>query len=142
LGMLEWMRKFVGRKMCKDSHVLRQLATTCFVLAGFSFTSLTLFISFYRWQLELAADTISWLLMCAIFFLLSGEIARDANKVWEYIVAEITYLFSTAILLGVFLGFVVTLPQIHPAAIIIMLLGISFFLLKVAYDIVVVYRTN
>ena len=136
------MRKFLDRRMRKDSHVLRQLATTCFVLAGFSFTSLTLFISFYRWQLDLAADKISWLLMCAIFFLLSGEIARDANKVWEYIVAEITYLFSTAILLGVFLGFVVTLPQIHPAAIIIMLLGISFFLLKVAYDIVVVYRTN
>jgi hypothetical protein len=140
--MLEWMKRFVARKMKKDSQVLRQLATTCFVLAGFSFTSLTLFISFYRWQLDLAADKISWLLMCAIFFLLSGEIARDADKVWEYIVAEVTYLFSTAILLGVFLMFVVTLPQIHPAAIFTMLLGISFFLLKVAYDIVLACRTN
>ena len=140
--MREWVGKFKNRRMVKDSQVLRQLATTCFVLAGFSFTALTLFISYYRWELNVAADRISGLLICSIFFIVAGELARDANKVWEYIFAEIAYLFSTAILLTVFLTLVLTLPHIHPVAIVIMLLGISFFLAKVVYDIKTVYVTN
>jgi hypothetical protein len=140
--MFEGLKRFKDRKMKKDSSVLRQLATTCFVLAGFSFTALALFVSFYRPCLEAAGDKISWLLICAIFFLLAGEVAREAQKVWEYVVAEVAYLFSTAVLLIVFLTFVLTLPQIHSVAIVIMVLGIVFFLAKVVYDIWQAYRTN
>jgi hypothetical protein len=138
----EWVKRFTNRKMVKDSQVLRQLATTCFVLAGFSFTALTLFISYYRWQLELAADKISALLICSIFFMVAGELAREAKKVWEYICAEVAYLSSTSLLLGVFLTFILTLPNIHPLAIGFMALGILFFLWKVVHDMKVVYDTN
>jgi hypothetical protein len=140
--LLEWMKRFANRKMVKDSQVLRQLATTCFVLAGFSFTALTLFISYYRWDLNAAADRISELLICSIFFIVAGELARDATKVWEYMLAEIAYLLSTVILLAAFLTFVLALPQIHPMAIGIMVLGILFFLAKAIYDIWATYTTN
>lgn len=138
----DWLKRFSRRKMKKDSQVLRQLATTCFVLAGFSFTALTLFISYYGKDLVAAADRISSLLICSIFFIVAGELARDAAKVWEYVFAEIAYLFSTALLLTVFLTFVLTLPQINSVAIGVMVVGVMFFLGKVIYDIKVVAKTN
>ena len=138
----KWLKRFFRRGMKKDSQILRQLATTCFVLAGFSFTALTLFISYYSKDLGVGADRISNLLVCSIFFIVAGELARDAVKVWEYVFAEIAYLFSTALLLAVFLTFVLTLPQINPVAIVVMILGVIFFLGKVLYDIWAVFKTN
>jgi hypothetical protein len=140
--MGEWLKRFRTREMKSDSPVLRQLSTTCFVLAGFSLTSLALFISFYRWQLPEVGNKISVLLICSIFLLLAGEFSREATKVWEYISAELLYLSSIVLLLTVFLTFVVTLPEIHPIAVVIIILGILFFLAKTVWDIHIAYRTN
>ena len=136
------MKRFWAREMKSDSPVLRQLSTTCFVLAGFSLTSLALFLSFYRWQLSEVGNEISALLMCAVFLLLAGELSREATRVWEYVSAEWLYLLSITLLLIVFLMFVLSLPEIHPIAIVFIILGIVLFFAKTVWGIGVVYRTN
>ena len=131
-------------RQIKESYywMLRQLSTTCFVLAGFSFTSLSLFVGFYRWQLETAGNMISILLVCSIIFLVGGEFAREAYKTWEYLFAEGAYLSATALLLIIFLAFVRSLPGIHPVAIAFIALGVLFFIGKTVWDIYVAYRIH
>jgi len=138
----EWLKRFWARKMKSDSPVLRQLSTICFVLAGFSLTSLALFVSFYRWQLEEAGGIISVLLICATFLLTGGEFSREATRVCEYVFAELLYLGSVVCLLSVFLAFVVSLPRIHPVAVGIIVLGIEIFFAKTVWDVWVTYKTN
>lgn len=138
----EWLKRFWGRKMKRDSPVLRQLSTICFVLAGFSLTSLALFVSFYRWNLSEAGTMISVLLVCATFLLIAGEFSREATTVREYVVAELLYLSSVVCLLGVFLAFVMTLPKIHIITVVVIASGIAIFFVKALWDIFIVRETN
>jgi uncharacterized membrane protein len=138
----EWLKRFWNRKMKADSPVLQQLSTTCFVLAGFSLTSLALLVTFYRWDLSDAGNMISTLLVCATFLLVAGEFSREATRVWEYVLSELLYLGSIVGLLCVFLTFVTTLPGIHPLAIAIIVLGIVTFFAKTLWDIWIFYKTN
>ncbi len=136
-------RKFRDRELDEDYYwILRQLSSTSFVLAGFSFTSLSLFVGFYRDHLEMASNMISILLICAIIFLVAGEFGREAYKIWEYVLAEILYLLATGLLLMTFLAFVWGLPSIHPVAIFIMIVGVLFFIGKTISDIILTGRTN
>lgn len=133
--------RFRDRTIKESYHwMLRQLSSTCFVLGGFSFTALTLFVGFFREELGIASNMISVLLVCTIIFLVGGEFAREAYHTWEYLLAEGSYLFATALLLLTFLAFVRTLPGIHPAAIAIMIGGIVFFVGKTIWDLIVTYR--
>jgi hypothetical protein len=141
-SMHEWLKRFWNRKMKSDSPVLRQLSTTCFVLAGFSLTSLALFLTFYRWQLQEAGNKISVLLICATLLLVAGEFSREATRVCEYVLAELLYLGSIVGLLCVFLAFVTTLPGIHPLAIAVIASGIVLFFAKTLWDIWIFYKTN
>lgn len=125
----------------KESYywMLRQLSSTCFVLAGFSVTTITLLVNFFRWQLEAAGTMISLLLVCSIVFLVAGEFAREAYNTWEYLVAEMLYLAATGLLLTTFLLFVATLPGIHFVALAFMGVGIAFFIGKTIYDLYVTH---
>jgi len=133
---------FCAREL-RDDHrpVLRHLSSTCFVFAGFSFASLSLLISLYRWQLETAGNMISILLVCSVLFLLGGEFARETHKVWEYLVAEASYLVGTGLLLFAFLVFALTLPGIYPVAIVALVVGMLAFFAKATWDVYAVATT-
>ena len=139
----QWIGRFKQRKM-KDDHswMWRQLSSTCFVLAGFSFTSLSLVVGF-RWQLGMAGTMmISILLVCSILFLIGGEFARETHNVWEYVLAESLYLISTGLVLAMFLWLGWVLLGVHPVAIAAIVAAIGFFFAKAIHGMQVVYRTN
>jgi hypothetical protein len=137
----KWIERFGQREM-RDDWMLRQLSSTCFVLAGFSFTSLALAISF-RWQLGIVGSSVfSILLSCSIMFLIGGEFAREGYKVWQYVFAELLYLTSTGLVLVMLLLLGWELLGIHPMAVFFILAGIVFFFWKAIQSMRVVYRTN
>lgn len=143
MTLFEWIRRFKQRKMRDESSWMwRQLSSTCFVLAGFSFTSLALVVGF-RWQLGITATMmISVLLVCSILFLIGGEFAREAYNVWEYVLAESLYLISTGLVLAMFLWLGWILLGVHPLAIVAIAIAVVFFFAKAIHGMYVVYRTN
>lgn len=130
---LRWLRNGVTEKM--DEKLLSTLCTNALALSGFSFTSLAVFLGFYKGDLSQASLVIQALTLAAVLFLISSELAREASTLWEYLLSEFLYYASSV---GVFIGFIdftwTNLPTLGYWVIVALIVAISFFLVKGIYS--------
>ena len=97
-------REFEEPKQNKDqTWIFRELGRNALTLSGFSFASMFFAFSYYKDTLSSGAFPISGLTLCAILFLLSSEIAREAWEIWRYLIAETLYLFTIFVLMWILL---------------------------------------
>ena len=85
----------------------QHLSSTAFTLAGFSLAALSFFIGFYKQDLSAASNIISVLFLCTAFYMLSGEMAREAIQTVKFLLAETIYMLTSALLVVSFLLFIV-----------------------------------
>ena len=98
---LDWLKNPMQEKMCEK--LLSTLCTNSLALSGFSFASLAIFLGFYKEDFSEASIIIRWLMIAAVLFLISSELAREASSVGEYLASEFLYYFSS---IAVFYGFI------------------------------------
>lgn len=129
----------------EDNHWrLQHLSSTAFALAGFSFTALSVFIGFFRENLGSASGIISVLFICTALYVLAAEMAREAYQVPKFLLAETTYMFTSALLTSSFLLFVVqqTSIIINPLAYLAMLLAVGYLGWRAIHNIYVAVRAS
>jgi len=131
-------KPFRERELEEDGYwIIRQLSSTAFSLSGFAFTSMSVLLGFYVGAgFERAGALISALFLCTVLFMLSGEMAREAYKIWKYLFAEGTYLFTLVLLTGSFLWFASQeLRFVHPVAVAALLVAVVYFAYRLVHDI-------
>ncbi len=86
--------------------LLSTLCTNSLALSGFSFTSLAVFLGFYKDTLSQVSAIIQCLMVATIFFFISSEIAREGHTVFDYLLSESIYLLSCILVFYGFAAFV------------------------------------
>ncbi len=107
---------------------LQHLSSIAFALAGFSFTALSVFIGFFKPNLNDASDIISVLFVCTALYFISGEMAREAYQVPKFLLAETTYMFTSALLTSSFLLFLVQQASmtVSPIVVLVLILTVGY----------------
>jgi hypothetical protein len=139
---IDWLKNPMEEDMGKK--LLSTLCTNSLALSGFSFTSLAVFLGFYKDTLQQVSGTMQYLTVASVLFFMSSEIAREAHTVGEYLLSETIYLLSSVVLLITFIGFVLqNLLSFGSAVLWVMVLAAILFVLKLGYSIwLLVKRIN
>ena len=127
--------------------MFQHVSNTCFTFSGFALTALAVIIGFF--QGEIASMSVSFLvtvlMVCTAFYLFAGEMAREAYKVWKLTFAETIYMFTSALLSGSLLLFVIIrLSGIDWSIFVVLILAMSvpiaYFLKRGVHNIGVIYQ--
>jgi hypothetical protein len=90
-----------------------------------------------------ATDIITVLFICTAMFMLSGEMAREAYKIWKYLVAETTYMITMALLSVYFLVFVSrNVTFLNPVAYLAWLSLVTYMAYRTIHNILVSVRVS
>ncbi|MGA3109934.1 MAG: hypothetical protein ABSD99_10905 [Candidatus Bathyarchaeia archaeon] len=118
-----------------NEKLISTLCTNALALSGFSFTTLAVFLGFYKGDLWQAASVIQVLTVAAVLFLISSELAREATTLWEYLLSESLYYASSV---GIFIGFInftwTNLPNLGYSVLLALLVAVGVFLVKGIYS--------
>jgi hypothetical protein len=122
-----------------SKKLLSTLCTNALALAGFSFTSLAVFLGLYKHNLSSASGIIGFLICATLLFFVSSEIAREGRTVGEYLGCEILYFIATIFLFAGFIYFTfANVVFVSWGIVTVLLLSMTLFLLKLAYSIYII----
>ena len=102
----DWLKNEMREDMA--DKLLSNLCTNSLALSGFSFTSLAVFLGFYKDNLQQASGIIQYLIIATVLFFMGSELAREAHTVGEYLLSEGIYLASSIIVFFAFIQFAAT----------------------------------
>ena len=135
----DWLKNEMRDDMAEK--LLSNLCTNSLVLSGFSFTSLAVFLGFYKDNLQQASTIIQYLIVATVFFFVVSELAREAHTVGEYLLSEGIYLASSILVFLTFMEFVArNLAFFGYPSLIILIVAIVLFALKLVWSAYIVLK--
>jgi len=128
-----WLKNDMKENM--SEKLLSNICTNSLALSGFSFTSLAVFLGFYKDNLQQAATIIQLLTVATILFLISSELAREAVSVGGYLVSELFYFVSAVLVLYGFIDFMWKNASIFGYGLLPAIFAFTLFVGKITYSI-------